>query len=593
MRRRLPLFRLPLAALTVLAAFAAQAQQPASPDPAADAALVEQVTVNIVNVDVHVTDRRGRPVSDLSIDDFQVFEEGEQMEVTNFLNAARRDELEWAEGNSLEDLDELEPPLMVAMYVDRYRTSHANLLRIEDDLATFLSARREETAGIRFLLATGDPELNVRIPFTDDPSELLRALEQLGAEPRSTAHDDEPFRRQILGEVRRAYEVCAQPPSSPRSPGCVPCVDAWGGFLGTANQYAAEMQSRAATSVSSLGELVTALGGLPGPKALIYVSDGLPQRPGAELFHYIGEICPDRRAETDALEREWDDTSRFNHFSAFSNANRVTIYPIDAAGIRAASGVDPSLAGPIGALNGGGAGGERLSTVLVPSRANDQVRVDNLQTTLNLLADETGGQAVFNQPHPAEALEEIASDFGSYYSLGYSAPPDRRHPIRQLEVRLTKPGKGWKVRYRRSYILKSDERRLADRLYAALKLDEQDNPLHVDVEFGDIAPATDSGGVTLPVEVHVPASALTLLPGPSGSAGALRIFMIAENENGERTPMRQKTLTLAEDRLPPPNENAVVVVNLDLPPGRFDVAVGIRDEASGRGSYLVRDVDLP
>lgn len=575
-------------AASALSATGLRAQEPGPDSPAAT--IVEQVTVNIVNVDVHVTDRRGRPISDLSAEDFEVFEEGEPMEVTNFLNAARREDLEWAEGDSLEDLDELEPPLMVALYVDRYRTSHGNLLRIEDDLATFLSARRDQGGGIRFLLATGDPELNIRIPFTDDPVELISALDQLREEPRSTAHDDGPFRRQILGEVRRAYEVCAQPASSPRSPGCVPCVDSWGTFLGTASHYAAEMQSRAATSLSSLSELVTALGGLPGPKALIYVSDGLPQRPGAELFHYVGEICPERRSETDALEREWDDTTRFNRFSAFSNANRVTIYPVDAGGIRASSGVDPSWAGPIGALDGGGAGGERLSTVLVPSRTNDRVRVDNLQTTLSLLADETGGQAVFNQAHPAAALEEIASDFGSYYSLGYSAPPDRRHPIRQLEVRLTRPKKGWQVRYRRSYIVKSDEQRLADRLFAALKLDEQNNPLAAEVTFGDVQAANGSTPATLPVEVHVPVSAVTFLPGASGSTGAVRIFLIASRENGDRTSMRQKTLTLSEAQLPSDRENALVVVNVDLSPGDWSVAVGIRDEASGRSSYILRDV---
>ena len=221
------------------------------------------------------------------------------------------------------------------------------------------------------------------------------------------------------------------------------------------------------------------------------------------------------------------------------------------------------------------------------------MRVDNLQTTLSLLADETGGQAVFNQANPADALEEIASDFGSYYSLGYSAPPDRPHAIRQLDVRLTRPRKGWQVRYRRSYILKSDEQRLADRLLAALNLDEQSNHLAADVTFGETRPAAGSSQVTLPVNVHVPLSGVTFLSAASGSTGAIRIFLVASSETGHRTPMRQKTLTLSEGQLPADGENALVVVNVDLPPGDFDIAVGIRDEVSGRSSYLVRDVRLP
>lgn len=561
------------------------------------ATILDEVTVNIVNIDVHVTDRRGRPISNLSIDDFEVFEEGERMEITNFLNAASRsdrDDLEWAEGESLEELDEPGPPLMVALYLDRYRTYLGNLRRIERDLATFLTSRGERPDGVRFMLATGDPDLEIRVPFTSDPGELLSALDDLRSEPRSPAHDNELFRRGIIREIRQAYEACALGESrSSLAPDCEPCVDLWPSFLGSAEQYAAEMQSRSAASISALADLVAALGGLTGPKAVIYVSDGLPQQPGAEVYHYLGEVCPENQMETDRRQSERDETTRFNRFSAFSNANRVTLYPIDAGGVRGSSAVDARFGGPVGAPDGGGAGGLGLANVLVPSNRNDRLRVDNLQSTLSLLADETGGRAVFNEAHPAEALEEIAADFGSYYSLGYAAPPERRYAIRQIEVRLTKPKKGWRVRYRRSYILKSEEQRLADRLYAALKLGEQSNPLGADVAFGEVQEDAGREQATLPVHVHVPVAAVTRLPGPSGSSGTVRIFLVAGNDAGERTPMRQKTLRLSEAQLAPELGNTQVVVNVDLPPGRFDVAVGIRDEATGRTSYLVKNVQLP
>ena len=292
------------ALIAALGAPAALAQDPA-------ATVVEEVTVNVVNIDVHVTDRRGRPVSDLSVEDFEIFEEGEPMAITNFLNAASRadrEDLEWTEGDELEELDAPDPPLMVALYIDRYRTHLGNLRRIESDLAAFLTSRREQARGIRFLFATGDPDLNVRVPFTTDPGELMDALEELEAEPRSPAVDTELFRQRILGEIREAYEACALgETASAFAPDCEPCQEMWPGFLGSANQYAAEMQSRSAASMSALGELVTALGGLPGPKAVIYVSDGLPQRPGAEMYQYLGEVCPEREIE---MERGADRAGR-------------------------------------------------------------------------------------------------------------------------------------------------------------------------------------------------------------------------------------------------------------------------------------------
>lgn len=576
--------------IAALGAPAALAQARPAQDPAAT--VVEEVTVNVVNIDVHVTDRRGRPVSDLTIEDFEIFEEGEPMAITNFLNAASRsarqtEDREWLE-SEVEELagpQGTDAPLLVAIYVDRFRISLGSLRRIESDFAAFLGERADHPAGRRYLLATGDPDLSIRVPFTEDPSDLVAALRAL-----KPIHDPDRLRRQALRRIRSSYENCALAESRGAFvPDCEPCQDMWADLLGSADEYAAETQLRVADSLSALGELAVALGGVPGPKALVHISDGLPLRPGAELFHFLGELCPERQQEMERRQFDRDETTRFNRLSAFSNANRVTIYPVDAAGIRASSSSDVSVAGPVGAEDGGGAGGLRLANVLVPSHLNDRLRTDNLQAPLSLLADETGGRAVFNQARPAEALEEIAADFGSYYSVGYAAPPHRRHPIRQIEVRLANSKKGWRVRYRRSYILKSEEQRLADRLYAALKLGEQSNALGADVTFGEVRDGAGQEQVTLPVEVHVPVAAVTRLPGPSGSSGTVRIFLVAGNDKGERTPIRQKAVTLSDAQLAPELESALVVVNVDLPPGRFNVAVGIRDEASGSGSYLVRE----
>ena len=44
--------------------------------------------VNVVNVDVVVTDKQGKPVSGLGVDDFQLFENGKPVEISNFYAAA-------------------------------------------------------------------------------------------------------------------------------------------------------------------------------------------------------------------------------------------------------------------------------------------------------------------------------------------------------------------------------------------------------------------------------------------------------------------------------------------------------------------------
>src|SRR5437660_7646712 len=46
--------------------------------------LIEKIDVNVVNVDVTVTDRAGNPVRGLTRDDFEVFEDGKLQKISNF-----------------------------------------------------------------------------------------------------------------------------------------------------------------------------------------------------------------------------------------------------------------------------------------------------------------------------------------------------------------------------------------------------------------------------------------------------------------------------------------------------------------------------
>ena len=46
--------------------------------------LTAHVEVNVVNVDVAVTDGSGKPIMNLTRDDFEIFEDGKPMKVSNF-----------------------------------------------------------------------------------------------------------------------------------------------------------------------------------------------------------------------------------------------------------------------------------------------------------------------------------------------------------------------------------------------------------------------------------------------------------------------------------------------------------------------------
>src|SRR5215210_8821822 len=70
--------------LLLSAGSAVQAQKkPAQPE-AVDQGLGEIVNVNVVNLDVYVTDKSGKRIQGLKMDDFDIFENGKKMAITNF-----------------------------------------------------------------------------------------------------------------------------------------------------------------------------------------------------------------------------------------------------------------------------------------------------------------------------------------------------------------------------------------------------------------------------------------------------------------------------------------------------------------------------
>src|SRR5215212_12086756 len=78
------------ACLLLLSAGSALAQKEKSvppgapPTQAVDQDLGEIVNVNVVNLDVYVNDKSGKRIQGLTKDDFEIYENGKKMGITNF-----------------------------------------------------------------------------------------------------------------------------------------------------------------------------------------------------------------------------------------------------------------------------------------------------------------------------------------------------------------------------------------------------------------------------------------------------------------------------------------------------------------------------
>ena len=166
----------------------------------------------------------------------------------------------------------------------------------------------------------------------------------------------------------------------------------------------------------------------------------------------------------------YDLSKRYLQLIAQANSNRISIYTSDAAGLRTATGM--------------GAENRAIRTPTGVNAAVDAVRTSNLQDTLIMMADRTGGQAIFNTNDVSEGLNRFAQDFDNFYSLGYRAPTVDRGRFHDIQVRLKDKQRGWRLRHREAYRDKSTESQMEDAVAAFFVHGYETNPLGAVIDFG-------------------------------------------------------------------------------------------------------------
>lgn len=608
----------------------------AEEDGAPAGAFGETVSVDLVNVAVWVTDRQGNPVTGLTAEDFELYEDGERVEITNFSAFEPTGPLpgaeEPADAETGEEAplrievvrDEPEPEnarpvsdesrLHLTVFVDNWNLAPHDRARVFQALRDFLETRvRPED---RVMVAVHDRALQVVQEFTADPEELGRSLDRL--ERTGTGLINlRNARRSALVDIREFHA------NAPIIPGgsADPCEAAWGEMVNVARSYAAFTQSHAQRSGGALASVSQFLAGVPGRKVLLYVGSGLPQQAGLEVFHFLTDICPHQQSEIATYYSSYDLTWLYEEVVRKANTHGVTFYTLEAeapvatedmsmGGLAAptlpsGSGDDGGGAGSAAGVTRpsdlGGVGGSISSGGLTyrPSAATRRLVEQDLESPLVILARETGGKAILNGTDFEADFERLATDLRTYYSLGFTPGHGGDGTLHRLRVEVK--GEGYRVRHRRAYYDKPFELRMAERIQGVAQFGSEANVLRVRVETGGASPAP-GGGHRVPVRIWVPLDSITLVPADDGLEGRLRVMMAVSDEAGNLGPVRQKIVPVEigarseEGAGQAPStahpDDHLVEVDLDLDGTEHVVALAVRDEVGGDTSYLRHELRL-
>lgn len=545
----------------------ATAPEAADEDQEADSGeiFVDRVDVNVVNVDVFVTDKKGNRITDLTAEDFEIYENGKPMKISNFyrVEEGRRlrlplpaPEPRMSEGEpALEEPEVDEVPedqrLHLVVYVDNFNIRPINRNRVLGDLRRFLLEKLDRDD--RIMLISYDRSTKIEQPFTSDIRLVAQKTFDLEKRTGSAVMRDSERDQaiELIDDARSPFEAISH-----------------------ARMYAQSVENDLTFTLRALKEITDSLAGLPGRKAVLYVSDGLPMVPGQDLFFAIDEKFGPR--SNGVMESfNFDFNRRYQELAAEANSSGVTFYTLDARGL------EPPTAG---------SAEYRGRDIRF---AADRTRINNLQTTLRYLANETGGFAIVNTNNPFPMLERMADDFESYYSLGYIPAHygDGRYYDIKVEVK-GKKGKGLILRHREGYRDVSSESRMTNGTTAALYYDFRSNPLDVELEF-DTGRRRDDGYYLQEVKIEIPIGNLALLPREETWEGRLKVFVGAMDDKGRTSPVQQMpvAVTIPNEQIEyAKTQNYVYTVTLLMRAGAQRVAVGVRDEISSEETFVQRQI---
>jgi VWFA-related protein len=601
---------LSISSVLLLAVSAAAPAAKAPARPAAAQSFGESVDVSVVNVEVYATDKSGHRVTGLSKDDFELLEDGKKVPISNFEVVAADAPTAAAIGPTAgpDAARAPEDAVNLVVYFDDFNIRPANRARAVRQLGDFLAHKL--APGDRVMLVTYDLGLHVRFPFTSDPAVIAKGLEEISTLATHGSESDHD-RNQAFQSMMDIQRDSLSDPIDP-----VPCPQ---NIVTPAQAYAAGRRQEVLRTISTLTVLVNSLSGVPGRKALLHVSDGLPLNPGEELFEFLLELCggqgngagqraapenpgagkfggdknPDELTVYDSASlgpksyqaasqamldaQSYSVAKSLQSLAAHANAQRVTFYMLQASGLQAPNTADAAT-GPADRLLQSFGVGNSLK--------------NNHQDSLQLLADGTGGRSILNTNDFLPDLSRMREDLASFYSLGFAPPHAGDGSEHKLEVRSRRPG--IRLRYRQSYRDKPAIEKVVDRTLAALFYGIEDNPLEIKMEIGDLAPA-EGGKLTVPVRLRIPLFKLAILKQEENFEGKLRVLVATRDETGGTSPVRQIDVPLRIPRkevLNAMGQYYVYTLTLQMKPGLQHVAVAVRDEIAAATSYLGRPITV-
>ncbi len=398
-----------------------------------------------VKLDVVVKDKKGRPIKDLKLGDFEVFEDGVKQKVQSFRFVSTEGAAEQPEsqisttpGASTTVAPTTRPtrstPSVTALVFDRLSTEARTLSR----KASLAYSDQRTSVGDYTGVFTIDQSLRTVQPYTENSDLVKAAIDTAtSSAPSSYASGGAKIReatdRSIVldSQIAAGASAAASAGAARDSGGASQAGQQIG--QAAAEQKLLEMQAQMLdqyerlerdqqgfATINALLAVINPMQNLPGRKTIIFFSEGLKMPPEVQ--------------------------AKFPSVISAANRANVSIYTVDAAGLRVESATLEA---------------SRQLNSLMQSRMQQQARGNDTgvngpytrsleknedllkydpRSTLGPLADLTGGFLIHDTNDLVAGIRRVSEDMHGYYLLTY-VPENKDYDgtFRQINIKLNRP----------------------------------------------------------------------------------------------------------------------------------------------------------
>lgn len=565
---------------------AAAAQSPAPATPR----FGERVEVDVVNVDVLVTDRDGRPVTDLGRDDFELRIDGVPVPIEYFAApeaeaAVPADPLLAPIAPAVPGSTPAPPPAAppppeaghLFVFVDQSALEWKTSDTIVEEIREFLLARAGRDD--RVLVASFADTLRVLSDATGDRAAMLAALAEVdrlrgrGTRVAST-------RTLLEREVRNFGLSFSVSPERERA-----FIEAETQRLKhEVEQYGREELDRQRRSIAALEQWIGVLAALDGHKSVLLVTGGYTATPTAFLAALLqqkrGQVLRSGFDGVDLFEAEGNDLMvRFEAMLRAAQNARISFYTITPR--------TPPVAQNSAEFGSLGRG--------VARPAPRDLTLIEAASSVARLAEATGGASLFLDAGLSSELERVDRDRAGAYSLGFPVGPEAGDDDHRIEVTVRRPG--LEVRHRESFRRLSLAEQADQEVAAGATLGAAAASFPLALELGAPVPESGRGQAhAVAVTVRIPIAGLALLPEGETWVGRLEVRVALRDDQGA---VRVAPPTAIDLRIPAAEHAEALAGNwahraeLRLAPGTHRVAVTVTDLVAGLYSTATATVVVP